>query len=68
MKPLDMTGKRYGKLVAIALSNNRSKSRKAKWLFRCDCGNTKEIDGGAVRLGNSRSCGCGIIEATARRN
>lgn len=49
---LDITGQRYGRLVAIRFVGNK------KWLFRCDCGIEKEINGSNVRLGKSTSCGC----------
>lgn len=41
---------------------------RQKWDFQCDCGKVKTINGRAVRSGNSRSCGCGVITAIIRRN
>ncbi len=43
MKSIDITGQRFGKLVAIKRSC-KSHSGKWKWLCKCDCGNYKEID------------------------
>ena len=40
-KALDLTGQRFGKLVA--LSKAPSRSGKTYWLCQCDCGNQKEI-------------------------
>lgn len=64
----NMTGLRFGKLVGVKKVGNHPKSRRAMWLFQCDCGKTKVIAGGPVRSGNSRSCGCGIVNATIQRN
>jgi hypothetical protein len=49
-------GQRFGRLVAIKQVGKRG--RKARWLFRCDCGTEKEIFTFSVRNGDSRSCGC----------
>ncbi|WP_333604079.1 hypothetical protein [Lactobacillus acetotolerans] len=64
-----MTGKRYGKLVAIKVDNSKRKIGDTKnyWLFKCDCGNYKIISGAGVRNGHSRSCGCGIVESDKKR-
>ena len=55
---IDITGQRFGQLVAIkpVLSNNREKH--TKWICQCDCGNILEVDLGNLRGGKSRSCGC----------
>lgn len=53
----DMSNKRYGRLVAIK-PVGRTKKRGLVWLFKCDCGNQKEIDGYPVRRGVTVSCGC----------
>ena len=58
---IDMTGKKYGRLTAI--KPTKKKNRKWLWLFKCDCGKTKEIIGIDVRNGQSRSCGCRLLEA-----
>jgi very-short-patch-repair endonuclease len=55
---IDLTKKRFGKLVVIA----RSKYRSTHWLCKCDCGIEKEIDGGSLRRGQSKSCRCSITE------
>jgi len=40
-KALDLTNKRFGKL--IARQKAPSKNGKTYWLCECDCGNWKEI-------------------------
>lgn len=36
----DLTGRRFGKLVVQRLLPERTKSGKAIWECKCDCGNT----------------------------
>jgi len=37
-KIADLTGKKFGRLVALALHPKRSRFGGARWLCRCDCG------------------------------
>ena len=55
-KALDITGQRFGKL--IALSKAPSRSGKTYWLCQCDCGNQKEIQTSHLVQGLIQSCGC----------
>lgn len=57
-KPVDMTGKRYGRLVALYPTGKRDASGGICWNFRCDCGNEKIMSAGPVRVGIVKSCGC----------
>lgn len=55
----DLTGKRFGSLVAL----NRVANRKTKvvWLLQCDCGNQTEVTSGQLKRKDKRrtiSCGC----------
>ena len=56
--PLDISGKRFGKLVAI----KRTKKYRDTyyWLFKCDCGQEKEILLSSVtrKKESTESCGC----------
>lgn len=56
-KKIDLTGKRYGKLVVIK-EDGKDKYNKIMWLCKCDCGNTVRVLGNSLRLGNTKSCGC----------
>ena len=53
----DLTGQRFGRLVAIQPIKSLSNS-KYYWLCQCDCGNTIEVIGTSLTSGNTRSCGC----------
>lgn len=57
-KAIDITGQRFGRLVAIRRSHLHSKSRRLHWLCRCDCGQFSTPTVNALRSGNTRSCGC----------
>jgi hypothetical protein len=62
---LDLTGHRYGRLVAVKLVGRRNHA--AVWLCRCDCGKEKEVPIRGLRSGDTRSCGCWQSEC-AREN
>lgn len=62
----DITDKRFGKLIAIRRTGTTPYG-KAIWLCKCDCGNYKEIDGSSLRRGNTKSCGCLVIENHPRK-
>jgi len=51
----DITNQRFGKLVALHPVENNKKG--TYWLFRCDCGNEKEMLAQNVKSGKSTSCG-----------
>lgn len=55
---IDITGQRFGKLVALSPIYSGNKDKHTKWLCKCDCGNTLEVDLGNLRQGFSQSCGC----------
>lgn len=52
---IDVTGKRFGKLLVLKRISNRGK--KVRWLCRCDCGNKTELDSWGLRK-QTKSCGC----------
>ena len=55
---LDLTGKRFGKLVAVSKTDERNASGCVVWLCRCDCGNYTKVHTRSLNSGNTRSCGC----------
>jgi hypothetical protein len=52
-------------LVAIKLDHIEGK--RYIWLFKCDCGNYALIDRASAVTGNTKSCGCLIIEEAVKR-
>lgn len=63
-KTLDITGQRFGKLVA--LEKVASRSGKTYWLCQCDCGNQKEIQTAHLTSGATKSCGCNNPSCSGR--
>lgn len=57
MRRIDITGQRFGRLVALEYSHT-SKDKKAVWLCKCDCGNLCHATAKDMRSGNTQSCGC----------
>jgi hypothetical protein len=53
-RPLDLTGQRFGKLVALELVET---GRRRKWLCACDCGGQSVVAADNLRTGNSTACG-----------
>lgn len=57
-KFIDITGKRFGKLVVLSLYGRGTKRKRLIWLCKCDCGNTTKVEGSNLKSGTSSSCGC----------
>ena len=66
MKAIDLTGFKFGNLVAIRYLY--SKNSRRYWLCKCGCGKEKPISSGDIRCGKVVSCGCHKSRITARRN
>lgn len=56
----DLIGLSFGRLKVIR--RNGSKSGKALWMCRCDCGNVVNVVSNALKSGHTGSCGCWRIE------
>ena len=54
----DLTGQRFGRLVAIKELLPATKGSNYRWECRCDCGNTVIVRRGNLTSGNTTSCGC----------
>jgi len=55
-KPIDLTGKRFGKLTV--LSFNKKEKGHYYWNCICDCGTECVKDGDRLRRLETKSCGC----------
>lgn len=53
---LDITGHRYGRLVAIEWTGERDRWNQSLWRFRCDCGGERVASTKQVRAGRVREC------------
>lgn len=64
---IDLSGKRFGKLVVIKREENASNG-DARWLCKCDCGKHKIIRGTALNHGLTVSCGCYHKQIVSNKN
>ena len=54
----DLTGKKIGRWLVEYKTDKRTKKRDIIWHCKCECGNEKDVNGEALRKGESQSCGC----------
>ena len=55
-KLIDLTGKRFGRLVV--LQRFGTMLGQPTWLCQCDCGERAIVKGRYLRDGRTKSCGC----------
>jgi hypothetical protein len=58
--PIDLTGQRFGKLVADKVVGSHRKGRV--WRCTCDCGGTNDVPSERLRNGWTKSCGCRAVD------
>lgn len=58
VRPIDISGRRFGRLVALERVSNHPKSRRTRWKCRCDCGSLVEVVTFNLTQGDTKSCGC----------
>lgn len=64
----DIVGQRFGRLVVLKETDERTKCGEVKYLCQCDCGNKTVVAGTSLRYGNTKSCGCLARESTRKRS
>lgn len=57
-KPVDLTNKKSGKLLALEPTNQRSQDGRVIWKCQCDCGNICYVDTHSFLEQKKSSCGC----------
>lgn len=55
---IDVSGERFGKLVALSCTNQKTPNGDYAWNCICDCGNTTVVAVGKLRSNWTKSCGC----------
>ena len=55
---IDLTGKKFGRLMVLKRVFPPNTKNKAYWLCQCDCGNTIVCASRNLREGSTKSCGC----------
>jgi hypothetical protein len=56
--PIDLAGKRFGRLLVLRLDVTPRRSRGAHWLCACDCGKAPIVAAISLRQKITKSCGC----------
>lgn len=70
-KFIDLTGKRFGRLIVIKRAEDyiqTSGKRVTMWECECDCSKKTIVQGSSLRSGNTTSCGCFGKEQRLKRN
>lgn len=57
----DLTGQRYGALVAVSFIHGRG-----RWLCQCDCGRSSSVASAALTSGNTTTCGDYVVHHRAK--
>lgn len=57
-KKINLTGKRFGKLVVTSFAFYSKEKRTNYWNCKCDCGNTTVAAVYRLTSGQTKSCGC----------
>jgi hypothetical protein len=60
--PVDLSGRRIGRLTVKTLAKERTKDRKCQWNCLCDCGRHTVVRGTCLTSGKTQSCGCLVAE------
>ena len=60
MRRLDLTGRRFGRLIAVSRTRTEPPGI-TYWLCRCACGRSIEVRTVSLTRGNSSSCGCSRV-------
>ena len=63
---LDLTGRRFGRLVAIREADER-KNGYVVWECKCDCGEISFVRSTKLRVGGTKSCGCLRKEVASKK-
>lgn len=62
---IDLTGQVYSRLTVVSYAG-RSADHRTYWFCECECGKTVPIRGDLLESGNTRSCGCLLIDSVTR--
>jgi len=55
---LNLTGKRFGKLIALEPTDQRASNKFVVWKCKCDCGNFCYVSSSNLNRQLTQSCGC----------
>lgn len=64
IKVIDLIGQKFNKLTV--LERDLTKTGRAYWICKCDCGNLTSVSGTHLRRGTIKSCGCLTKEVASK--
>jgi len=64
-KARDLTGQKFGHLMAMFATDKRVQGRVV-WHCQCECGNEIDVPSHSLVSGNTKSCGCLKTEVTPK--
>lgn len=67
-KTIDLTGKKFGRLLVLCRTARYSGKTGYKWLCLCECGRTRIVYRGHLSSKHTRSCGCLKIDLVSKLN
>lgn len=69
MYKIDLSGKRFDRLVVLSYDEEKSKVKgRTYWFCKCDCGKIISVNSTNLISGNSTSCGCKSSEKFTSMN
>jgi hypothetical protein len=63
---IDLARQKFGRWTVIEFAGKYNKH--LYWNCICDCGNTRRVQGGALKSGHTKSCGCYNKERAVETN
>ena len=57
-RPADIAGKKFNRLTALYLLDDRDDKGSVMWHCRCDCGNEVDVSYNTLMYSDIQSCGC----------
>lgn len=64
MRPLELTGQKFGLLTVLSPVKTRE---RIKWKCRCVCGTETVVESNGLKSGKTQSCGCLKLELLSQR-
>ena len=57
-KAIDLTGQKFGRLTVLYRDPKKDKTRQARWICQCECGNIVYLPANELNANRYFSCGC----------
>lgn len=66
--PYSFIGEKFGKLKVLSIVGRSDNNYNYFAICECDCGTRRKFDLNKLRLGRTKSCGCGRLEGIKRKH